>query len=69
MAKDVARADGSVIACNVFEARVQWFDGLKNLYVFDTESNPLMGMTLMAGCRLTIDVIPDGAVSLQLLIK
>lgn len=67
MTEDIALADGSLVACNVYEAQVDWLDGPRTIFIYETDSNPLLGMTLMNGCRLMIDAIPNGLVTLTAL--
>ncbi len=65
--EDVSLADGSVVPCNVYEAQVTWLGEVRRIHVFETESNPLLGMTLMQGCRLTREIVTDGRIQLEML--
>jgi clan AA aspartic protease len=57
---EITLADGSIIDVPVFEGLVIWFGVKRTILIVQTDSDALVGMSLMNGCRLTMDVIPDG---------
>lgn len=55
-------ADGSTAALDVYEARVVWHGRERPVDVLASEGGGLIGMALLYGSRLTIDVVPGGLV-------
>ena len=62
---DFSLADDSPVRCDVHAAIVEWFGRRKRIEIVATGSDPLLGMSLMRGCRLTIDVTQDGLVRIE----
>ena len=58
-------ADGSEIECPIHQARVLWDGVWRDVSVTVSETDPLVGMALMEGYRLSIDVIDHGRVALE----
>ncbi len=58
-------ADGTSLSINHYLAVINWDGAPKLAMVIDGASVALMGMTLMQGHRLTIDVVPNGAVTIE----
>jgi clan AA aspartic protease len=56
--------DGSECVFNVYEAVVVWDGVLLTIPVDEADSDPLVGMSLMEGYQLTIQVAEDGHVEL-----
>jgi len=56
----IALADGSVIDVPIFEGVIIWFGVKRTISVVQTDSEALVGMSLMEDCRLTMDIIADG---------
>lgn len=56
----IALADGSVIDVPIFEGVIIWFGVKRTISVVQTDSEALVGMSLMKDCRLTMDIIADG---------
>ena len=44
----------------VYKGFVKWFEPEREIYVIAAEGQPLLGMTLLAGCKVTIHVRPGG---------
>ena len=44
----------------VHEGFVKWFGRTRTIYVIAAEGQPLLGMSLLAGCKITIRVRPGG---------
>ena len=45
---------------SVYKGFVKWFGLEREIYVIAAEGQPLLGMTLLAGCKVTIRVRPGG---------
>ena len=58
-------ADGREDSFDVYEALIFWNGRLLRISVGSTESDPLLGMALLYGNELTIQVIEGGAVSVH----
>ncbi|MBW4661752.1 MAG: clan AA aspartic protease [Drouetiella hepatica Uher 2000/2452] len=57
--------DGSECVFDVYEAVVVWDGALLTIPVDEADSDPLVGMSLMEGYQLTIQVAEDGLVELR----
>jgi clan AA aspartic protease len=57
--------DGSECVFNVYEATVIWDGEPRIIPVDEADSDPLVGMSLMEGYQLTIQVAEDGYVELR----
>jgi clan AA aspartic protease len=58
-------ADGSECVFNVYEVVAIWDGELRTIPVDEADSDPLVGMSLMEGYQLTIQVSEDGYVELR----
>jgi clan AA aspartic protease len=61
----VTLADGSVANCEVYQAMIDWFGQTRTIAVYEMDGAPLLGMELMQGCRLSMDVLPDGRLEIS----
>jgi clan AA aspartic protease len=57
--------DGSECIFNVYEAVVVWDGVLLTIPIDEADSEPLVGMSLMEGYQLTVQVFEDGRVELS----
>ena len=57
--------DGSEILYDVFEVSVIWDGGARLVNVDAAETEPLLGMGLLLGHELAIQVVPGGTVSIR----
>jgi predicted aspartyl protease len=57
-------ADGSVRECEVYAAEVEWDGVWRPILVSALGDEPLLGMPLIAGHRLSMDVLPGGLVEI-----
>lgn len=57
--------DGSECVFNVYEATVVWDGTLLTIPVDEADSEPLVGMSLMEGYQLTVQVFEGGQVELR----
>jgi predicted aspartyl protease len=61
----VQLADGTMLQQLVYAARLNWDGAIRNVNVILIESNPLVGLKLLGGYRLTIDIIVGGPVTIE----
>jgi clan AA aspartic protease len=53
-------ADGSVATFDIYEARIRWDGSTTTVSVYELDSQPLVGMSLMYGYELLLPIL-DGA--------
>ncbi len=59
-------ADGSAVRFDYHEGSLLWHGGEERaVVVLAADGNPLIGMALLRGSRLTIDAVPGGAVRIE----
>lgn len=58
-------ADGSVIVLDVYLAAMTWHGQQRDVLVSQAEGEPLVGMSLLQGSRMTMSVIDDGDVFIE----
>jgi predicted aspartyl protease len=58
-------ADGGTTALRVYDARVLWRGRERLVPVYEAEGGPLVGMSLLRGSRLTVEVEPGGDVVIE----
>jgi clan AA aspartic protease len=61
----VVLADGSEINFDVYEGEVLWNGKLRRINVGETNSTPLVGMALLHGCELNVQVWDGGRVIIE----
>ena len=54
--------DGSVVVLDVYLATVLWHDQEREVLVLQADSDPLVGMSLLYGNRVTLHIVDDGDV-------
>ena len=62
-------ADGSVSFFDIYEATVLWDRQVRRIAVDEADTTPLIGMGLLAGYELTVQVRTAGKVTIRLLPK
>jgi clan AA aspartic protease len=62
--EDGQLADGSVQPFDVYVATVDWDGPSRNVEVEAADAQPLIGMALLRGSELRIQVVPGGSVSI-----
>lgn len=62
---DAQLADGTVTSVAVFSGEVMWDGVSRQVSIVSIEGEPLVGMNLMKGYRLTVDVVDGGLVRLE----
>ncbi len=58
-------ADGSVTRLDVYLASVVWHGRQKDVLISQAAGTPLIGMSLLEGSRLTMDVADGGDVTIE----
>lgn len=58
-------ADGSEGVFDIYEGIVVWDGQARRIPVHETETTPLVGMSLLEGYELTVDVRPSGNVIIK----
>ncbi len=58
-------ADGNIIRLDVYLASVAWHGQSKDVLVSQAEGTPLVGMSLLEGSRMTMDVVDGGEVIIE----
>jgi predicted aspartyl protease len=59
--------DGTRVALNKYEAAVLWDGRERDILVLEAEGGPLVGMSLLAGHCLVVDVVDGGLVNIEAL--
>jgi clan AA aspartic protease len=58
-------ADGSVTILDVHLASIVWHGLERDVLVLQAAGGALVGMALLEGCRLTVEVFEDGTVTVE----
>jgi len=61
-------ADGSECLFDVYEATVMWERRWRRILVDEADADPLVGMALLSGCELKVQVRPQGKVTIKRLL-
>lgn len=64
-----ALGDGREVRMDLFLASIQWEGGPRDILVLESEGGTLVGMGLLDGCRVVLDVEEGGVVSIESLAK
>lgn len=65
--QSVILGDGNPQLCDVYDGEIAWNNQLRSIEIEAANTQPLIGMALMRGYDLNIEVFEGGAVSLQTL--
>jgi clan AA aspartic protease len=65
--RDALLADGSSLRLDVYRGTVIWDGSPRAIQVLAAEGGPLVGMRLMRGCELRIEVLDGGTVTITAL--
>ncbi len=60
--QDTELADGHVILCDVYSGAVEWDNRRLQIEIDEAETDPLLGMALLKGFELRVEVRDRGAV-------
>lgn len=63
----VTLGDGSETLFDLYTATVIWDGQYREVYIAESETEPLLGMALLYGYRLQIDTIEGGSVKIEAL--
>lgn len=67
-ASDIATlGDGSETLFDLYTASVIWDGQYREIYIAESETEPLLGMSLLYGYRLQVDTIEGGIVRIEAL--
>jgi clan AA aspartic protease len=67
-ASDIATlGDGSETLFDLYTATVIWDGQHREIYIAESETEPLLGMALLYGYRLQVDTIEGGSVKIEAL--
>ena len=67
-ASDIATlGDGSATLFDLYTAIVIWDGQYREIYIVESETEPLLGMTLLYGYQLQINTIEGGSVKIEAL--
>jgi clan AA aspartic protease len=58
-------ADGSFVPLRIFRATVVWDGQDRTAYVLEADGGPLLGMGMLYGSRVTLDVVDGGDVRIE----
>jgi clan AA aspartic protease len=61
----VTLGDGSETLFDLYTATVIWDGQYREIYIAESETEPLLGMALLYGYRLQIDTIEGGTVKIE----
>jgi clan AA aspartic protease len=63
----VTLGDGSETLFDLYTATVIWDGQYREVYIAESETEPLLGMALLYGYRLQVDTIEGGSVKIEAL--
>ncbi len=66
--RHVTLGDGNVVVLDMYFAKVLWHGQEKEVLVLRADGGPLIGMSLLYGNRVMLEVINDGNVTIDSLI-
>ena len=66
--RHVTLGDGNVVVLDMYLAKVLWHGREREVLALQADGGPLVGMSLLYGNRVTLDVIDDGNVTIDSLL-
>ena len=63
--EEIVLADGRKEIASVHRATVEWHGRSRTVPAIAVGGDPLIGMALLAGCRLRMDAVPGGEVVIE----
>ncbi len=60
----VTLGDGNVVVLDVYLAKVLWHEQEREVLILEAEGGPLVGMSLLYGSRVILEVVDNGAVTI-----
>ena len=58
-------ADGRVVSLESYLAEVDWQGSTRQVLALAADGDPLLGMSLLAGPRVTVEVIAEGTLKIE----
>lgn len=58
-------ADGQEIRLHSWRGVALWYGRQRNILILEAKGEPLLGMNLLRGSRVTLDVVVDGSVTID----
>ena len=58
-------ADGSECLFDIYSGKVVWDGKVRNILIDEAETDPLVGMALLTGCELKMQIQPGGRVTIK----
>ena len=58
-------ANGEPARMNIYRANIFWHEQIRNVVIAQTDDIPLIGIKLLSGSRITMDVSPNGGVVIE----
>jgi clan AA aspartic protease len=58
-------ADGSTVSIAVYEGTLEWEGQSRQVPIHETDGGPLIGMSLLHGSRVMLDVVDGGQVTIE----
>ena len=65
--RNVILGDGTTVTLDLYRAKVLWHDVERIVYVLRADAELLVGMSLLHGSRVTLDVVTNGNVTIEAL--
>ena len=65
--RNVILGDGTIVTLDLYRAKVLWHDIERIVYVLRADAELLVGMSLLHGSRVTLDVVTNGNVTIEAL--
>ena len=60
----VTLGDGNVVVLDVYLAKVLWHGQEREVLILEAEGGPLVGMSLLYGSRMTLEIVNNGDVTI-----
>jgi clan AA aspartic protease len=67
MQQECIIGDGSTSMFNLYEASAIWDGRVRTIEINESETSPLVGMSLLEGYELNIQALVDGSVTIKIL--
>ncbi|HET6383727.1 MAG TPA: hypothetical protein VFJ58_10070 [Armatimonadota bacterium] len=58
-------ANGAIVSINGYQAEIEWDGRERTIPVYELDSGPSIGMALLEGHRLCMDVVDDGLLTIE----
>ena len=58
-------ANGALFEFQIYDGSVTWYEHTLDVHIMESECDPLLGMTLLWGSRITMDATTDGKITVE----